>query len=193
MSGLQSGDPSAWTALFQLFGSRIWRLVSRLLNHREADVADVVQEIFLAAARSARSFDPSRGSLWAWLTGIAHHQLARHWRQAERVELLRQRMQAGEWTQLWQQGLPDPTDVAEHQDQQDVVRAVLMQLSSHHANILIAKYMDGLSIAEICEIWGGSEQAARSRLARARQGFREIWERQLAADEAGADVTPQAE
>ena len=43
-------------------------------------VADIVQESFLAAAATARQFDPDRGTLWSWLAGIAHHRVSAFWR-----------------------------------------------------------------------------------------------------------------
>ena len=45
-----------------------------------SDVADVVQETFLAAARSAATFDPGRGPLRVWLWGIARRHVALHYR-----------------------------------------------------------------------------------------------------------------
>ena len=74
----------------------VWRYVARLLGPDAAAVGDVVQETFLEAARSARNFDPSRGTLWSWLVGIAHHRVSAHWRQANRQTRLRQLAESGE-------------------------------------------------------------------------------------------------
>ncbi len=38
----------------------------------------------LAAARSARGYDSSRGSLWMWLSGIARNSVALHFRKQQR-------------------------------------------------------------------------------------------------------------
>ena len=82
--GLRAGDASAWRELYDSFAVPTWRLVARWLGANSADVADVVQETFLAAARSARNFDPHKGSLWWWLCGIARHQAALHGRRTAR-------------------------------------------------------------------------------------------------------------
>ena len=71
--GLREGKAEAWQALYDAYAERVWRGVARLLGPRSADVADVVQETMMAAARSAASFDSARGSLWQWLWGIAYH------------------------------------------------------------------------------------------------------------------------
>jgi len=42
---------------------------------------------------------------------------------------------------------------------------------------LRAKYLDGLSMAEIAAIWNESPKAIESLLSRARQAFREFYEK----------------
>ncbi|MGH7202654.1 MAG: RNA polymerase sigma factor, partial [Planctomycetaceae bacterium] len=82
--GLRDGDPDAWAALYDAYYESVCRCAARLLGGGAQDVADVVQETFLAAARSARQFDPARGSLWNWLYGIARKQTALHYRRCGR-------------------------------------------------------------------------------------------------------------
>src|SRR5207248_116660 len=81
-------------ALYDAFAERVWRGVARLLGPNSADVADVVQETMLAAARSARTFDDGKGSLWVWLWGIARMQVALHYRKQQRHDRLKH---TGDW------------------------------------------------------------------------------------------------
>src|SRR5437667_4998795 len=81
--GLREGKADAWQALYDAYAERIWRGVARLLGPQSTDVADVVQETMVAAARSAASFDPARGSLWPWLWGIAHNHVALYLRKRQ--------------------------------------------------------------------------------------------------------------
>src|SRR5215207_8841709 len=86
--GLREGKADAWQALYDAYAERVWRGVARLLGPRSTDVADVVQETMMAAARSAANYHPTRGSLWSWLWGIAHNHVALHFRkQAQRQRL----------------------------------------------------------------------------------------------------------
>ena len=85
--GLRQGEVMAWRALYDAFAERVWRTVARLMGPGSADVADVVQETFLAAARSARTYDPDRGTLWLWLWGIARRHVAVHYRKENRHDL----------------------------------------------------------------------------------------------------------
>ena len=82
--GLRDGKPDAWQALYDAYAERVWRGVARLLGSQSTDVADVVQETMMAAARSAGSFNPARGALWPWLWGIAHNLVALHFRKQDR-------------------------------------------------------------------------------------------------------------
>ena len=78
-AGLKSGDRDAWQALYNAYAESIWRNVSRLMADTAA-VEDVVQETFMAAARSARTYDKRRGSLWVWLWAIARRQVSLYYR-----------------------------------------------------------------------------------------------------------------
>ncbi len=82
--GLRDGQTDAWRALYDAYARQVWRVVARQMGPDAADVADVVQETFLAAARSARQYDPVRGSLWMGLCGIARRHVARHYRSRQR-------------------------------------------------------------------------------------------------------------
>ena len=84
--GLRRGKIEAWQALYDAYCRRVWYAVARLMGPESADVADVVQETFLAAAAAAPQYDSSRGSLWRWLYGIARNHVALYWRNRRRQE-----------------------------------------------------------------------------------------------------------
>ncbi len=181
--GLQHGNREAWAALYTGYSSDVWRYVARLVGPEVTDVADVVQETFLAAARSARQFDPGRGSLWSWLTGIAHHHVSLYWRQigkAARLQTLAEAHAAE--LQRWldeseADGLPfEQSELAE------LVRGVLAELPSDYAALLTAKYLDEQSLDELSQQWGHSVEALKSKLARARREFRRKAGRKIEAE-----------
>ena len=82
--GLAAGRVEAWGALYDAYAADVWRYAARLMGGARDEVADVVQETFLAAARSARSFDATRGTLRSWLLGILHVQTVQHYRRGQR-------------------------------------------------------------------------------------------------------------
>lgn len=176
--GLRNGRPDAWNALYDAYSVDVWRYVARLIGPSSVDVADVVQETFLAAARSARQFDAARGSLWGWLTGIAHHQTSSYWRQISRTARLQELAASGAGElRRWIDGSHEELDFYERGELRDVVRATLASLPADYAAVLTAKYLDDQSLEEISKLHGGSVDATKSKLARARREFRTKFDR----------------
>jgi len=165
--GLREGQADAWRALYDAFAERVWGGVARLLGAQSADVADVVQETMLAAARSAHTFDPSRGALWPWLWGIARMQVALHYRKQQRHDRLKQ---AGAWLDAsngrlarWLEGVePAPPELLEAAELAVLVRTTLTELPDDYEALLTAKYFDGDSIEGIAGREKSTETAIRS-------------------------------
>jgi RNA polymerase sigma-70 factor (ECF subfamily) len=61
-------------------------------------------------------------------------------------------------------------------DLADFVRAVLAELSADYAALLTAKYLDDRTLADLAGEFGGSVEATKSKLARARREFRAKFE-----------------
>ncbi|MEZ6067932.1 MAG: sigma-70 family RNA polymerase sigma factor [Planctomycetaceae bacterium] len=166
-SGLRRGDREAWTALYDQYSPRVWSFVARLAGPRPECVADIMQDTFLAAARSARSFDPSRGTLWSWLAGIAHHQF-QHSTRGDRRYL---RSMQDTLRAAGQPAADRPIEQLLQDEQAEQVRLVLRELPADYAILLTGKYIDDLSLAELRQQVGGTLEGVRSRLARARHTF----------------------
>lgn len=178
--GLRERKTDAWQALYDAYAERVWRGIARLLGPNSADVADVVQETMMAAARSAATFDPARGSLWPWLWGIAHNHVVLHWRKQDRRHRLND---AAAWlggqngqVEGWLEGRePTPHEALASAELATLVRAALTTLSADHALLLTAHYLDGETVTAIARREHSTETAVRSKLARARQAFREAF------------------
>lgn len=194
--GLREGSADAWRALYDTFAGPVWRGVARLMGPSCADVADVVQETFLAAARSAHTFDAARGTLWLWLWGIARRHVALHYRKEARHDRLRA---AREWLaagngQLgrWLDGRAGPPAAAlEAAELATLVRAALAELPADYEHLLTSKYLDGTSVEQLAGQHGCTEVALRSKLARARTAFREVFGASAVTneDQPGAQAT----
>ena len=65
------GDSVAFAELYDHTSPRLFGLVLRVV--RCADhAAEVLQEVYLQIWGQASGFEPSRGSVWAWMTTLAH-------------------------------------------------------------------------------------------------------------------------
>lgn len=188
--GASSGKAEDWYALYDEHAESVWRLVARLVGPARADVADIVQETFLAAARSFDQFDKSRGSPRAWLCGIARRQTAIHFRREQRQERLlngegrpaEERERIARWIEGRQESPPDLLMLSETVE---AVRVALVSLTEPHAAALTARYIDGLDVEQMARDEGCGTSAIRSRLARARQAFRRAF---VALASCAADV-----
>jgi RNA polymerase sigma-70 factor (ECF subfamily) len=178
--GLRQGRADAWRTLYDAYSERVWRTVTRLLGGSSTDVADVVQETFLAAARSARTYDPAKGALWFWLWGIARRQAALHFRRKGRQRRFQAEADGPAALLGWLEGRElAPPRVLASAELAGLVRATLEELSADHAFVLTAFYLDGTPAEEIARQERSTPVAVRSKLARARQAFRAAFSRHL--------------
>src|SRR5450759_1928470 len=72
MQRVVSRDGQALAELYDLYAARVFGLCLRILNETQL-AEDTLQEIFLRVWDRAQSFDQSRGTVNAWLMGIARN------------------------------------------------------------------------------------------------------------------------
>jgi len=161
-----------WAALYDQYSVGVWRYVARIIGSDSGAVGDAVQETFLAAARAFNQFDPSRGTAWVWLAGIAHRQAALHWRRVGRDRIAPAGVPVEEAS-----ADGEATSRLEQIETVEIVRRVLAELPPESAAILKGKYCDEFSVAELVERFGGTTEGVRSKLARARRDFKSRYEK----------------
>jgi len=176
--GLRQGRREAWAWLYDLYAERVWREAARLLGGDRQETADVVQDVFMAAAESAGRFDARRGTLWNWLAGIVRNKVAlRFRRKGTRISAARRW-----WDRMsdacgdWLAGRQDAPEAAlEAEEMATLVRCTLLAISDEHRALLVGKYIEDLSAAELAGRCGSTAGAIRARLLRARQAFRKAF------------------
>jgi len=166
-----AGDENAWRVwCLEVFDELdrfiIWRCGGR---RNEAD--DIVQETWLTAVRQIRSFQPRQGSFLSWLRGIAANVRRNQLRNARRMS---QRVSTTDGKLCdAAQAEKDPVD----RERNKQIAAALDGLLERQESVLRAKYFDELSVADIAAAWNESPKAIESLLSRARDAFRERFER----------------
>jgi RNA polymerase sigma-70 factor (ECF subfamily) len=160
-----AGDPAAWRALYDGAFDRVAGYV-RWRAGGVADLADdVLQEAWLTAARRLRAFDPGKALFAAWVAGIAANVLRNQLRAARRR---RARPLTAD---------PVAAPPADSDEKAERVAAALAGLPDRYEQALRAKYLDGLAVDQIAAACGETPKAIESLLTRARQAFREAYDR----------------
>ena len=159
-------DRSAWDVMYERHVGDVFGLVYHLVGGDRHVAEDVNQEVWLLAIEQFERFDPGRGGFRDWLLGIARHRALRHHRRAP-----------GQAVEGRPDGLSDglpPPELLEGRERADVVRAALLCLHDGSRRVLLAKYAEGLSVAEIAAQTGRSAKAVESLLSRARGQLRAL-------------------
>lgn len=167
------GDQDAFAALVARYQKRAFWIAFHVVGRVE-DARDVTQEAFVRLHRSLPKYDPAR-SFYTWFYRIVMN-LA--------IDQLR-KLKGTIATSLDEIGalLPDEREEAEGTaavelaEQNQQVWQVLEQLDTKFKSVLVLRDIHGLSCREIAPILRITHATARWRVHRARQLFKERWER----------------
>lgn len=149
-------------AAFAQHKDAVYRFAWRMSGPASAE--DITQDVFVALLRHPGRFDPSRGTLRAFLLGIARNLALKHWQAAHRLEPLDDETLIGE-----------PIDPA-RSDVGELVGQAVRALPPLQREVVILAEYEGLTLAEIAHAAGVDVGTVKSRLHRARENLR----RQLA-------------
>ena len=124
---------------------------------------DLTSQLFLKAYQAWPRFEPKR-SLAAWLFRIAHNLAMDHYRAARRSRnYLEQAAQNQAFT----------TDPAPDTDALLLLRTAMDGLNHQDQELLRLRYLNQLSFAELGQVLGFSEQAAKKKTYRLLQALRQ--------------------
>ena len=142
---------------------RVYAYVASLLRDRSA-AEEVTAQAFERAYRRRSSYRPRRGSLEAWLFGIARH--------AALDELRRLKRRAPLEGDPEDKSAALPEDHAEDVVLRETVRAALAGLPGPERDLVALKYRAGLSNAEIARVLNATESNVGTKLHRAMEKLR---------------------
>ncbi|MGH2743163.1 MAG: RNA polymerase sigma factor [Thermoleophilaceae bacterium] len=151
-------EAETFAALYERTFPRVYAYVASLLRDRSA-AEDVTAQAFERAYRKRGSYRARRGSVEAWLFGIA--------RNAALDELRRRGRRAGLESEPADAASPTAEDHVELAMRREAVRAAMGVLDGHERDLISLKFSGGLSNAEIARVLGVSETNAGTRLHRA--------------------------
>jgi RNA polymerase sigma-70 factor (ECF subfamily) len=166
LAQMKQGDEAAFVQLYRRHRDAVYRL-ALLYSDSTAQAADATQEAFVHFIARPGQYDPMRGTLAAWLCGVARN-IARK-ASGSREEAT------------------DPGDLADDVDPHEAhidretplerilrgeaaehVRRAVAALAPHYRDVLILCELSELSYAEAAQVCGIDIGTVRSRLSRAR-------------------------
>jgi RNA polymerase sigma-70 factor (ECF subfamily) len=154
-------DPAAFAVLYRRYLDRVYSYAFyQLGDHHDAE--DATERTFLAALAALPSFRDEGASFRAWLFRIAHNTVAnaRRTRHRRRTEPL---------PDGFDRPAPDadPARLVARAEELRRVLAALAELPEERRQVVVLRFVDGLTSGEIGEVLGRSPGAARVLLHRA--------------------------
>lgn len=169
---LKQRDRSAWSAAVDRHLGELYGFVFHLVGGDRTVAQDLTQEAWLEAVDGIGHCDAARGSFRNWLFGIARKRVALHFRRralaGSASSLSGSYVEAIELADI--SSLPE--EALEQVEQRDAVRAALLLLPGDRREVLLSKYVEGLSVAAIADRMGRTAKAVESLLSRAREQVR---------------------
>lgn len=80
------GHSEAFKTLMDGYGDYVMRIVERMIS-LEPEAQEVVQDVFIGAYRTLKSYDSEKASFATWLTRITYHKIADHLKKQSKAML----------------------------------------------------------------------------------------------------------
>jgi RNA polymerase sigma-70 factor (ECF subfamily) len=156
---IRAGDEAAFRELYQAYRERIWTFI--IYSVGDAPQAqDILQTVFLKAFRGLGGFR-YRSSLFTWIYRIARNE-CRNYRRRRGVPPMPLEAIIGSRDEIdGRSGRPE-ADV-----DRAVLRTALLRLSPKLREVVVLRYLEGLSYDEISRVLGLAPGTVASRLNRA--------------------------
>lgn len=162
---MMAGDESAFIVLYRRWQSSLYRFALRMCGS-EALAEDVTQEVFMILMREGGRFDPRKGSLSAYLYGIARFQVLRKM-QRERTMVSMDDDEPEVTEEMMATSFDPLLDLSRAETVQSV-RDAIGVLPTHYREVVVLCELHELSYADAANILGCAIGTVRSRLHRAR-------------------------
>lgn len=162
----QSNPRSAMEMVIQKWRQNLFYHASYIVKDGQ-EAYDIVQEVFIRAMRERRFFNEDF-KMKAWLFRVTSNLC---------FNTVRNRKRRGVLLETMVRPVPQRANQLEHvfaDEQRSTVLTAMDELSENHREILVLRYYDDLSYAEIAEVLGVKLGTVMSRLSRARQRLSDV-------------------
>jgi RNA polymerase sigma-70 factor (ECF subfamily) len=164
MAAARGGNVEAFGAIVRRFQDRVFTVALRLIRNRAA-AEDAAQQAFLQAWQARHSYDP-RWRVSTWLYRIVTNLCVDERRRSARAAVLGARLPSSHPR--------SPHDSLEERETRTRLNGSLARLPQVQRTVLVLRYVDDLSSAEVGRICGLPVNTVKSHLARGKAALRKI-------------------
>ncbi|HEU4873609.1 MAG TPA: RNA polymerase sigma factor [Pyrinomonadaceae bacterium] len=190
LRSMLTGDEEALALLYRRRQSGIYRFALQMSGSKTI-AEDVTQEVFLFLMREGHVFDPARGSVSAFLLGVARNHVLRRLRVEQ---LLAPLGDDSDEDAPFLHASSDlcPLDDLTRAETIESVRKAVLSLPSKYREVVVLCELQDVSYGETAEILGCAIGTVRSRLHRARALLLEKLRPATAVEETGSATVKSA-
>lgn len=165
LRSMLAGDEEALALLYRRRQGNVYRFALQMSGSKSI-AEDVTQEVFLFLMREGHVFDPARGSLSAFLLGVARNHVLRRMRVDQ---LLTPIGEDGDDEQAFPSDSDlRPLDDLARAETVELVRKAVLSLPPKYREVVVLCELQDVSYGEAAEVLGCAIGTVRSRLHRAR-------------------------
>lgn len=157
---IQAGNCQAFEVLYSRYAQRLKHYFFRMLNNDAALAEDFLQELMLKIVHKQTGFDTTR-SFKTWIFSIAHNQCKNHYRHLNVVQKHEQESHYENNSYTTQ--LSEIVSLDEKMIR-SLIESALLKLSVEKREVVLLRFQEEKSIAEIAQITDISEGTVKSRL-----------------------------
>lgn len=166
LAKMKQGDEAAFTALYRKHKDAVYRF-ALMCTGSTASAAEVTQETFLHLMTRADQFDPGRGTIAAWLCGVARN-LARKEQNGRELPTDPEALSDDAMLDEARIDRDSPLEKILKGEVAEQVRHAVSMIAPHYRDVLILCELSDLSYAEAAQVCNIDIGTVRSRLSRAR-------------------------
>lgn len=186
---MMTGDEDAFTALYQRRQASVYRFALQMSGSRTL-AEDVTQEVFIVLIREGGRYDPDRGSLSAYLYGIARNHVLR---KLEQNRPFVQLVEGGDAQEITPEALiaeANPLGELTRNEKIQELRDLILSMPPRYREVVVLCDLHEMSYVEAASVMGCAVGTVRSRLHRARALLLEKLRAARDRNENSQDVNP---
>jgi RNA polymerase sigma-70 factor, ECF subfamily len=161
------GDEEAFTLLYRRHQAAMYRFAVRMTGNVWA-AEEIVQDVFMTLMHDPKKYDVQRGTVGAFLYGIARNRVMKHLGRLPREISLEEKNEDGSGAGVVLKDAFTPVMWTEQRERMEQVRAAVLELPAEFREAVVLCELEEMSYEEAAQMAGCPIGTIRSRLHRGR-------------------------